>query len=81
MAVAPRRLFSVDPKEGRSQGRFFDFLRGSSAKEEVEENEVQKAPETVQEQKPEEPVKSEEKQAAEAAKEEPIAAQKQAAQA
>ena len=35
----------------------------------------------MQEQKPEEPVKSEEKQAAEAAKEEPVAAPEQAAQA
>lgn len=80
MAVTPRRLFSVDPKEERSQGRFFDFLRGASTKQEVEESQEQKEPEVVQEAKPEEPVKSEEVKVATATAE-PTVAPEQVAEA
>lgn len=56
MAVTPRRLFSEDPNEKRSEGRFFDFLKNIGPSKEVENKQEQKGPEVAQQAKPEETV-------------------------
>ena len=49
IAVTPRRMFSSNPEDETSRGRFFDFLRGKSSKKEpekeIEKDEKQEKPE------------------------------------